>query len=115
MHPRRDRVRNNVNRAKFADTVIDLMLGRMMKQGAEKSRIRAKLFGGACMFARIGANRGLPTIGEENVAVSRSELAARGIPIVAEATGGEKGRMLVFDVADGSVRVRDAWNNEEVY
>lgn len=115
MHPRRERVKNNVNRAKFADAVVDLMLGRMVKKGAERARVQGKIFGGARMFAHVQGSRGMFQIGAENVAVAKSELAARGILIVAESTGGEKGRMLVFDVCDGSVRVRDAWNNEEVY
>lgn len=115
MHPRRERVKNNINRAKFADTVIDLMLGRMTRKGAVKSRIQAKLFGGATMFASVRGSRGVIQIGEENVMVARHELSRRRIPIVADATGGERGRTLVFDVADGSVSVRDSRNAEEIY
>lgn len=115
MHPRRERVKNNINRAKFADSVIDLMLGRMLRKGAVKTRIRAKLFGGATMFASVRGSRGVIQIGEENVSVAKVELASRRIPIIADATGGEHGRTILFDVADGSVRVRDAHNCEAVY
>jgi chemotaxis protein CheD len=115
MHPRREQVKNNINRAKFADSVIDLMLGRMLRKGAVKSRIRAKLFGGATMFAGVRGSRGVIQIGEENVVVAKSELARRRIPIVADSTGGERGRTILFDVSDGTVRVKDAHGNEEIY
>jgi chemotaxis protein CheD len=115
MHPRRERVKNNINRAKFADSVVDLMLGRMLRKGAVKSRIQAKLFGGATMFASVRGSRGVIQIGEENVQVTRTELMRRRIPIVADATGGERGRTILFDVADGSVHVKDAHHREEIF
>lgn len=115
MHPRRERVKNNINRAKFADSVVELMLGRMLRKGAVKSRIQAKLFGGATMFASVRGSRGVIQIGQENVSVAREELSRRRIPIVADATGGERGRTILFDVTDGTVRVRDSRNMEEIY
>ena len=34
MHPRRELVKNNANRAKFVDSAIKLMLDRMVRRGA---------------------------------------------------------------------------------
>jgi chemotaxis protein CheD len=115
MHPSRERVRNNANRAKFVDTAIDLMLGRMAKKGALRSRIHAKIFGGARMFGDVRGGPGVVQIGEENINAARSELKQRNIPIVAESTGGSIGRTVYFDVSDGSVLIKDAYNNEEKY
>ena len=115
MHPSRERVRNNVNRAKFVDTAIDLMLSRMSKKGAARARITAKIFGGAQMFGHVTGSRGVIQIGRANVDAARRELAERKIPIVADATGGSKGRTLLFDLSDGSVRTRDAGGKEEIY
>jgi len=113
MHPNSERVPNNTNRAKFVDTAVELMLSRMAKKGAQRSRIVAKIFGGARMFQSISASPGVMQIGEENVKATRKELAERNIPIVAESTGGEKGRTVFFDVASGKVTVKDAQGKQE--
>jgi chemotaxis protein CheD len=115
MHPSREKVRNNANRAKFVDTAIDLMLGRMAKKGARRSRIQAKVFGGARMFGSMRQSPGLVQIGDDNITAARAELDRRNIPIIAESTGGSMGRTVLFDVSDGSVLIKDAYNNEELY
>ncbi len=115
MHPSRERVRNNVNRAKFVDTAIDLMLSRMSKKGAARSRIVAKIFGGAQMFGHVTGSRGVIQIGRANVEAARRELAERKIPIVADATGGSRGKTILFDLDDGKVRTKDAGGSEEIY
>jgi len=60
-------------------------------------------------------SKGVIQIGEENITAARAELKALGIPIVAESVGGSRGRTILFDVTDGSVSVRDAYNREEIY
>jgi len=113
MHPRRERVKNNANQAKFVDTVIPLLIDRMVRLGAQRDRIVAKLFGGAKMFDSYAGCRGLLQIGDDNVAAARVELNERGIPIVAECVGGSNGRTIVFDLSNGLVSVRDSSNAEE--
>ncbi|MGH7734590.1 MAG: chemotaxis protein CheD, partial [Gemmatimonadales bacterium] len=49
---------------------------------------------------------GAVQMGERNVVASRQALAAAGIPILAEATGGTAGRSVRLRVADGSVSIR---------
>ena len=114
MHPKRELVRNNANRAKFVDSAIRLMLDRMVRRGACRGRIVAKIFGGARMFEEVVGSKGVIQIGEENIAVARAELRALGIPIAGGSVGGARGRTILFDVSDGSVRVRDAYNREEI-
>jgi chemotaxis protein CheD len=116
MHPNQSKVKNNSNKAKFADTAIELMLHGMVERGAIEDRVVAKIFGGARMFDYGGnGDRGVLQIGEENVKAARAELEARGIPIVAESVGGRRGRTIVFDVSKGSVCVWDIYGNKEIY
>ena len=115
MHPRQELVKSNANRAKFVDSAIKLMLDRMIRRGACREWIVAKLFGGARMFEDVVGSKGVIQIGEENITAARAELKALGIPIVAESVGGSRGRTILFDVTDGSVSVRDAYNREEIY
>jgi chemotaxis protein CheD len=115
MHPSSGRVPNNSNKAKFVDTAVELMLSMMAKKGAQRERIVAKLFGGAKMFQQDTLSQGVLQIGEENVKAAKEELKKRNIPIVAESTGGTKGRTVFFNVLTGKVTVKDALNNEEKY
>lgn len=115
MHPHRERVKNNANRAKFVDSVIPIIVDRMVRWGARRERIVAKLFGGARMFESYCGCAGVMQIGDENVAAARRELGAMDIPIVGECVGGTHGRTIVFDLATGAVTVRDVHNNEAVY
>lgn len=51
MLPDSTQIKNNSNVAKFADTATVQLLAQMVKIGANKSRVKAKLAGGAQMFA----------------------------------------------------------------
>lgn len=115
MHPRRELVKNNGNRAKFVDTVIPAMIERMLQWGARRERIVAKIFGGARMFDAFKGCRGLMQIGDENIVAAREILAELAIPIATEAVGGASGRTITFDVSNGSVLVRYVNGTEETY
>jgi hypothetical protein len=66
---------------------------------------QARLAGGARMLDI--RDRGLPRIGDQNVEAVRAALAAAGVPIVAEDTGGGRGRTVWFDPREaGRIRVR---------
>jgi chemotaxis protein CheD len=102
------------NPAKFADRGIGLTLAYMEKQGALRRDIVAKIFGGAQMFL-ILQNTALMKIGERNIAAVKEELKKLDLKIVAEDIGGNSGRSIVFDLHDGSVRVRSLTGDEKVY
>lgn len=90
---------------KFADTAIDRLIFEMGPLGAERSRLVAKLLGGATMFAPSAKITGL-SIGLRNVMAAREHLTRLGIPVIAEDVGGRKGRTVVFDLSNGTVTVR---------
>lgn len=115
MHPLRSGVKSNANRAKFVDSAIALMIDRMVKRGARREFLTAKIFGGARMFDHVRGDRGVLQIGDKNIMAARKELQHRGIPIIAECVGGSKGRSILFDVSDGTVYVNDAYENGEIY
>jgi chemotaxis protein CheD len=97
--------RDRSNPAKFPATVVPIVLAEMQKLGAMAGRIRAKITGGASMFANFSASGGI-NIGERNVAAVRDVLATRNIQIVAEDVGSDHGRSVYFYLADGRVEVR---------
>jgi chemotaxis protein CheD len=105
MLPSSKDIKNNSNRAKFADTAVELLITGMVKYGAERRRITAKIAGGAQMFSFSSANE-LMRIGERNVHAVREELKRLTIPILAEDVGGNYGRTIEFYSENGALGVK---------
>lgn len=89
MLPDSTAIRNNSNIAKFADTGIQELYNQMIKAGASKTRLRAKIAGGAKMF---DMGNSTINVGERNAQASRDMLKKLGIPLVADDTGKNFGR-----------------------
>jgi len=100
------------NPAKFPQTAVPALLTDMGALGAERRRITARLVGGASMFANL-APPGSMQMGERNVVATREVLNTHGIPITAEAVGGDFGRSVHFTIADGRIRVRSVAHGEQ--
>lgn len=81
---------------KFADTAVPAMVDEMIRKGASKARMRAKIAGGAQMFAIPGSSADFLTVGARNVKQTTIHLAKLGIVLVASDTGGNKGRTVEF-------------------
>ncbi len=75
-------------RAKFADLAVPELLDRVLAAGGVRRRLEAVLIGGARMFS-VGASL---DIGARNAEAVRAALERAGVRIVAEETGGNRGR-----------------------
>lgn len=98
-------VRNNNNIAKFADTGIDACIDMMVKNGASRIGLTAKIAGGAQMFA-FGSNNDMLRIGERNVEATKKKLKELGIRILAEDTGKNYGRTIEFYPETGELLIK---------
>ena len=105
MLPDSSKSRSNENRAKFADTGIADMLQELQKMGAVKSRLVAKMAGGAQMFAFSNASD-IMRVGVRNVEASKAILKGLSIPIVGEDTGKNYGRTVQIDLSTGIYTVK---------
>jgi chemotaxis protein CheD len=92
-------------KTKFVTTSIRLMLDELLDMGCAQDNLTAKLFGGANMFSGL-QSADKETIGQRNIRVAHETLEQLNIPLVAEDTGGNFGRTLVFDLDSGQVMVR---------
>lgn len=103
----------NENPNKFADLAVPQLVAELTELGARRIRLEAVLVGGASMFSASSSSL---EVGQRNEAAVRELLAARHIPVVAEATGGSRGRTIRVDVASGAVTVREAGGRDtELY
>ena len=94
----------NAGTPRFAPTAIRELLTQLDAAGAKRSRLQAKLFGGACVMASFQANGS--DLGSRNVEVARDYLHAARIPVVFEDVGGTHGRKVVFRTDSGVTMVR---------
>jgi chemotaxis protein CheD len=85
---------------KYGSVSMEKMIDQMRREGAGLRTIQAKVFGGASMSI---ADRF--AIGERNVKVALEVLGEYNIPILAQDTGGNRGRKLIFNTETIEVKV----------
>ena len=105
MLPDSKQARTTENPAKFADTAIPLMVDEMIKRGAVKNRMRAKIAGGAQMFTFTNTSD-IMRIGERNAESVKLVLKAMNISLVADDTGGNYGRTVELKLENGIFRIK---------
>lgn len=106
MLPDSTQITRDKNPAKYADTGIDLLIHDMVAIGADRRRLKAKIAGGAQMFAFNAAADSLGRVGDRNVEAVKAKLASLRIPILAEDTGLNYGRTIQFFSEDGSLLIK---------
>jgi chemotaxis protein CheD len=94
-----------INLAKYSDTAIPELLDRMLAQGARIERMKAKMAGGAQMFAMSGHSDTM-RIGPRNVESCTAMLHRFKIPILSQDTGGSVGRTIEIDSNSGILSIR---------
>jgi chemotaxis protein CheD len=75
-----------------------LLVNELLRRGAQRGRLKAKLFGGARML------KGLTDIGELNASFAQRFLREEGIPLVGGSLRGGQGRRIQFWPATGRAR-----------
>lgn len=90
--------------ARYALTVVPLLVARVVALGADPSRLEATLAGGGAMFAALKPPGAVQT-GERNVLAAHEALRQAGITLRGEWVGGEFGRSVHLDVTTGAVTV----------
>ncbi|MDE1861905.1 MAG: chemotaxis protein CheD [Thaumarchaeota archaeon] len=89
---------------KYADEAIANMIDGLVRMGAERTRIRSKIAGGASMFpSRAGG--GSIDVGKRNVQAIKGILHEKNIPLISEDTGSNFGRKVIFSLASGKMTI----------
>jgi chemotaxis protein CheD len=105
MLPDSTKIKNNSNIAKFADTGIEELIRRVTEAGASKTRLVAKIAGGAKMFEVSGLSD-VGNIGARNAEASKAKLKELGIPLLAEETGLNYGRTVELHCETGDFLIK---------
>jgi chemotaxis protein CheD len=104
--------RDQSNPARFAETAVPMLIAEVLRAGAVRGRLTARLVGGASLFAAL-TPPGTVQIGQRNVSACRTALTAAGIDVRAAAVGGGAGRSVWYAVQSGAVTVRSVGHAPE--
>ncbi len=84
--------------SRYGINAMEMLINNLLKLGADRHRIRAKLFGGASMSSNLA------DIGGLNARFAKSFLATEDIPCVADSLGGTSARRITFHPSSGHAR-----------
>ncbi len=104
---------DKANIFKYADTGIAEMVKKMEMMGCMRSRMVAKIAGGAKMF-EIKSNSTIGNIGARNVEATRETLQNLKVKLVAADTGENYGRTIIFDSNTGNLTIKSFAKNIKV-
>jgi chemotaxis receptor (MCP) glutamine deamidase CheD len=89
--------------ARFGVHAMDLLICEMQKEGADRRRLRAKVFGGAHVLAMPEEADGIPV---QNITFALDFLRRDGFPITGEDLGGYQARRVHFHTDTGRAFVQ---------
>jgi chemotaxis protein CheD len=102
------------NTSRFVNSAIANLIEELEKRGCDRSRIVAKVFGGAHMFSFINADSVL-NVGQKNIEMALDSLKEAGIKVVGQEVGGTFGRTIELYLENGKVVVKTvSWGEKEV-
>ncbi len=85
---------------------MELLINKMLKQGAQRIHLKAKAFGGGDVLNLNNELRGGKSIGASNCEFITTFLSTERIPLIASNIGGNNGRNIFFLATDFSVYVK---------
>lgn len=114
MLPCIEKAKIQTNPARFVNSALKKMVEEMEKKGCSRSRLVAKVFGGAHMFSFIVSDGAL-NVGQKNIEMAETVLNEMKIKIAAQETGGTFGRTIELNLDDGKVLIKTvSWGEKEV-
>lgn len=99
---------------RYADTCLPEMVKNMERMGCMRSRITAKIAGGAKMF-NVADDSAFGNIGARNVAAVKETLQKLQVRILAQDTGLNYGRTVYFYTETGSMVVKSCTMGEKTF
>ena len=88
---------------RYGNVAISILLRKLLEAGAVRGQLRAKIFGGGCLFDSMrepNANRE-QHLGSRNVDIALEMLSKAQIPVVSAEVGGDRGQRIVFRADTG--------------
>ena len=101
-HDRSGGALGGVASGRYGAYAMEVLINELLKRGALRSRLEAKVFGGANVIAGMTTT----AVGESNAQFVLDYLAAEGIAVVGQDLGGRDARKVAYFVGSGRALVR---------
>lgn len=88
----------DANAMRYGVNAMELLINGLLKRGGSRSRLEAKLFGGASVVS------GLSDVGARNIAFAQTFLQTEGIAVVGGDLGGDHSRRIQYWPSTGRAR-----------
>jgi chemotaxis protein CheD len=102
---------------RYGDTAMEVLINGLLKRGARRGNLEAKVFGGA----RVLSGATMLAIGDGNIAFVEEFLKVENIPVVSKDVGGTRSRRIHYQPATGRAWVqhvqstaRDSGHEQEI-
>lgn len=99
---------NTAKSARYGIHAMEMLINGLMKKGADRRVLKAKVFGGAKMSAN------LHDIGGNNADFVQQFLQDEGIPVVSSSVGGNSARRVRFHPATGKAQGTHVANDRQL-
>lgn len=100
---------DNPTSTRYGVNAMELLLTQLMKLGAQRKNLQAKIFGGGHVL-KIREN--LDGVPQRNISFIRKFLKTEGIPVVKEDVGGYQPRRVLFYTQTGKAWMRKLGDTE---
>ncbi len=93
---------------RYGNVAVSILLQKLLGVGANRAQLRAKIFGGGCLFdslRELNSNKE-QHLGSRNVEIALEMLAKAQIPVGSTIVGVDRGQRIVFRTDTGDVVVR---------
>jgi chemotaxis protein CheD len=94
---------------RYGNVAVSILLQKLLEAGADRGQLRAKVFGGGCLFdsLRESSLNKEQHLGSRNVEMALEMLTKAQIPVVCTAVGVDRGQRIVFrtDTGDALIRI----------
>lgn len=92
---------------RYGNVAIGALLHKLAEAGAHRAQLRAKVFGGGCLFDFMRAQDSRREhLGKRNVQTALEILAKEHIPVLSVEAGADKGQRVIFRPNTGESSVR---------
>jgi len=93
---------------RYGNVAISILVQKLLEAGASRAQLRAKVFGGGCLFDSMresGAHKE-QHLGSRNVEMALETLTKAQIPVVATVVGVDRGQRIVFRTKTGDAEIK---------
>ncbi len=86
--------------ARYGNVAVSTLINLMIKEGSKNEHLEAQIIGGGYNPEIEDKN-----VGRENIKIAKRILAKKGVHLVSEDVGGEKGRKIIFNTNTNELAV----------